>query len=188
MRLVVSMLGFVLWFGISTPGLAEQNRYRGLSQEERKEKGTPKGNHCKTLTNTTYQNTCGGCHLAYPPLLLPSSSWKKIVNRPDDHFGEKIPADKRSMEIISRYLADNGADRSSCKKAFKVMRSLKGKAPLRITEVPYILAEHREISPEVFQRKNIGSLSNCQACHKKADQGLFEKGCDYSYLKHHKHS
>ncbi len=56
------------------------------------------------------------------------------------------------------------------------MKSLNGKTPLRITEIPYIQRKHRGIEPEVLNRKTIGSLSNCIACHTTAEQGNFNEG------------
>jgi hypothetical protein len=134
------------------------------------------GKKCSSfVTDKTYKNTCGECHMAYPPMLLPSSSWKKIMNLLENHFGEKVSVDSRAREDISRYLIENGADRSSCKKAAKIVKSLNDKVPVRITEVPYIRNEHREIPSKILEREKIGSLSNCLACHKKADQGLFNE-------------
>jgi hypothetical protein len=126
------------------------------------------------VTNQTYQNTCGVCHFVYPPGLLPSNSWAKILNRLKDHFGEEVPCEAAEQKEISKYLKENGADRSSGKKSAKIMKSLKGTTPLRITEVPYIRDKHRKISKEVLSRKAIGSLSNCLTCHKTAEQGNFD--------------
>ena len=54
------------------------------------------------------------------------------------------------------------------------MRSLGSEVPTRITDVPYIRHKHRGIAPEVFQRKSIGSRSNCIACHTTAEQGIYD--------------
>jgi hypothetical protein len=123
--------------------------------------------------NSTHQNICGGCHFPYPPDLLPAASWKKIMDRLKDHFGEAIPCDPKKEQEIRKYLQDNGADRSSWKRSSKIMKSLKGGTPLRITEVPYIRSKHRKISGDLFKRQSIGSLSNCRACHTTADKGDF---------------
>ncbi len=96
------------------------------------------------------------------------------MTRLGDHFGESLALDDASREEIGRYLRENAADRSGSEKAGKILRSLGGRSPIRITEIPYIVKEHREIAPEVFKRKSIGSLSNCIACHKTADQGQFD--------------
>jgi hypothetical protein len=126
------------------------------------------------VTNVTYKDNCSGCHFAYPPELLPASSWKGIVTRLDDHFGESLSLDNASREEIGKYLGENAADRSGSENVGKILRSLGGRSPVRITEVPYIVKEHREIAREVFKRKSIGSFSNCIACHKTADQGQFD--------------
>jgi hypothetical protein len=124
--------------------------------------------------NENYRSNCGGCHLVYPPELLPASSWDKILTRLGDHFGESLSLDDLTREGIGKYLRENAADRFGSETAGKILRSLGGRFPLRITEVPYIQKNHREISPEVFKRKSIGSFSNCLACHKTADQGDFD--------------
>jgi hypothetical protein len=126
-------------------------------------------------SNPTYKTTCGECHFHYPPELLPTGSWRKIVNQLDNHFGEQVPIDPPSKEVISKYLAENGADRSSSEISIKIMKSLKGQTPLRITEIPLFQKKHRGIKPEVLNRKSIGSLSNCIACHKTAEQGNFDE-------------
>jgi Dihaem cytochrome c len=148
---------------------AEENRHQGRSRH-----GYGK-NRFKPVANQAYKTTCGECHSPYSSELLPGSSWKKILNQSKDHFGEQIPLETSSKEIIGRYLTQNGADRSSSRKAVKIMISLKGKTPLRITEIPYIREKHHEITKEVLNRKTIGSLSNCMACHKTADLGCFNE-------------
>jgi hypothetical protein len=128
------------------------------------------------LPNPTYKTTCGECHLTYPPNFLPSGSWKKILNQPKDHFGETLTLNAKTKTELTRYLTANGAERSFCKKSVKIMRSLNGQTPLRITEVPYIQAKHRGISAEMLKQKSEGTLSNCLGCHQKADQGNFKNG------------
>jgi hypothetical protein len=129
----------------------------------------------RPASNTTYKTTCEGCHFPYPPELLPGASWKIIINRLPDHFREEVSIDLKSQEVISKYLMENGADRSLSKKSIKIMKSLNGQIPLRITEIPYIQKKHRKIKSEIFGRKSIGSLSNCIACHKTAEQGNFDE-------------
>jgi hypothetical protein len=129
----------------------------------------------KPVSNLTYRTTCAACHFPYPADLLPSSSWKIIMDRMKDHFGEQVPINPKSREEILNYLTENGAERSSSRKPIKIVKSLKGQTPLRITEIPYIRDKHHEISEETLNRKTIGSLSNCIACHKKAEQGNFDE-------------
>ncbi len=93
----------------------------------------------KPATNPTYKENCGACHFAYQPELLPSSSWKSILARLDDHFGESFELDPEAQKIISGYLEANAAEHSTAKRAVKIMRSLGGRTPMRITETPLIL-------------------------------------------------
>ncbi|MEW6187145.1 MAG: diheme cytochrome c [Thermodesulfobacteriota bacterium] len=128
----------------------------------------------KPGSDPIYKTTCGGCHFPYPPGLLPGASWKIIIDRLPDHFGDQVTFDPKSKETLIRYLMENGADRSSAKKPVKIMNSLNGRSVLRITEIPYIRKKHRGIKPEIFNRTAIGSFSNCIACHKTAEQGNFD--------------
>jgi hypothetical protein len=108
--------------------------------------------------------------------LLPSGSWEKILARLDDHFGEEVDLDLDSKKIIAEYLKANSAEYSSAKRAVKIMRSLRGQTPMRITDVPYIRHKHEDddIPPDAFQRKSVGSFSNCIACHTTAEKGIYD--------------
>jgi hypothetical protein len=171
----ISLVVFLLsCTGFLTHLRAQQDRYQDREHgRERKNKVQAKKD-LKPVRNMTYKSTCEGCHFPYPPELLPVASWNKIINQLDQHFGEQVPIDPPSQEEISKYLGKSGADRSSTETAVNIIKSLKGQTPLRITEIPYIRGKHHEISKETLSRKAIGSLSNCIACHKKAEQGYFD--------------
>lgn len=145
-------------------------RYRGGSprvDDNRNGQLTP-------AANQTYKETCGGCHFAYQPGLLPSASWLKILNRLDDHFGEEIEAEPDTIKNISDFLKTNGAEKSSAKLSVRIMRSLGNQLPMRITDIPYIRREHRKLNPAVFELESIGSLANCIACHTTAEKGVYD--------------
>ena len=153
----------------------KRHRYRGGSQEGVEEKGyRNRASHLIPVTNQTYKEVCGACHFAYQPGLLPSGSWTKLLSGLKDHFGESVDIDASSKGPIEKYLFENAAEKSQWKRSRKIVRCLKGETPLRITEVPYIRRKHRDIPPDVFTRKAVGSLSNCSACHKTADQGIYD--------------
>ncbi|MGB6382227.1 MAG: cytochrome C, partial [Syntrophobacteria bacterium] len=103
-------------------------------------------------------------------------SWKKIVAGLSDHFGEEIDLDLESKKIIAEYLKANGAEYSAAKRAVKIMRSLRGQTPMRITDVPYIRHKHQDddIPADAFQRESVGSMSNCIACHTTAENGIYD--------------
>ncbi len=121
-----------------------------------------------------YRATCGGCHLAYPPGLLPARSWLKIVNDPGGHPGGDLGLGAKTRAELAAYLARNGADRSGAKRSRKILASIGAGAPTRISDVPYIREKHRELRDEVFARRSVGSRGNCVACHAAAERGDFD--------------
>ena len=126
------------------------------------------------MNNETFKQECGACHFAYQPGLLPSGSWESILNNLPSHFGEEVSLDQESKQIIGEYLRTNAAENSSAKRARKIVSSLNGQTPLRITETPYIQEKHHDLDASIFSRQSIGSFSYCIACHTKAEQGNYD--------------
>jgi hypothetical protein len=126
------------------------------------------------VTDPSYKENCGACHFSYQPELLPSGSWKKILVQLDDHFGQSFELDQENQKAVLGYLEANAAERSKSKRAAKIMKSVGSSAPMRITDVPYIKDKHRKVSASVLNRPAVGSLSNCTACHRKAEEGNYD--------------
>ena len=119
---------------------------------------------------------CGSCHLAYPPALLPKSSWTRIMGDLKNHFGDDASVDAATVERISRYLNANAADGDGQRYGAKLLRGVSmDNAPLRITELPKWVSEHRKISAAEWNSKKVGSKANCAACHADAARGYFEE-------------
>ena len=133
-----------------------------------------KSKYLVPVNNDTFKKKCGACHFAYQPGLLPSVSWEKILNNLPAHFGKKASLNQEQKSIISDYLRANAAEHSSAKRARKILKSLRGQTPLRITETPYIREKHNELDSNIFSRPSIGSRSNCIACHPTAEQGNYD--------------
>ena len=146
-----------------------RNRHR-----ERNRDRDHRASDLKPVANPAYQEHCGACHFAYQPELLPSTSWKRIVDQLADHFGESFELDPEAQKAVLTYLETNGAEHSTAKRAVKIMKSVGSSAPMRITEIPYIRDKHRKVSKSVLDRSSIGSLSNCAACHRTAEQGNYD--------------
>jgi len=128
------------------------------------------------VSNETYRTECGACHMAYQPGLLPAASWERIMADLSDHFGDDATLFDPQVEAeITQYLRDNAAEVSRGEHAYRIVRSLDGRTPKRITDVPYIRHEHDEIPPSVFRRKGVRTFSNCAACHTQADNGVYEE-------------
>lgn len=124
-----------------------------------------------------YLEECGGCHMAYPPALLPGRSWEKIMGGLTDHFGDNAELDGGVRTQLTAYLVSNSADQVDYRYSRKITRSLAyGAAPLRIMDVPYIRHEHHEIPDRlVTHNPKVMSYSNCSACHQSAVQGSFSE-------------
>jgi hypothetical protein len=178
-RYIICAISLLLALNLILDAFADDDRYR---KRHRYQEGTQKADdddhdrddYLKPVSNQAYKETCGECHFAYQPGLLPSASWLKILNQLDDHFGEEIEADPDTIKTISDYLKTNGAENSSSKRSKKIMRSLGNQLPMRITDIPYIRREHHELDPAVFKRESIGSIAHCAACHITAEKGIYD--------------
>jgi Dihaem cytochrome c len=149
----------------------EEGRNR---QRERHREGDHRSGDLKPVTNPAYKEQCGACHFSYQPELLPSRSWKKILAQLEDHFGQSFELDQEAQKAVLAYLESNAAERSNSKRAGKIVKSVGSSTPVRITEVPYIKDKHRKVSASVLSRPSIGALSNCTACHRRAEEGNYD--------------
>jgi len=180
---------FLLVFGFSFTALADhEHRFRhqrghGHDKEDdthhqnrnqEKARGVDRKECLISVNNPTYEENCGACHFAYQPELLPSRSWKQIISGLDNHFEGAIEVDAQARNSIAEYLNANAAENSSAEISAKIMRSLGGKVPSRITEIPYIRKKHHEINAQIYERESIGSPSNCPACHTTALKGIYD--------------
>jgi len=133
----------------------------------------------KPVDNKTYQEECGSCHFAYQPGLLPGKSWAKLLDDKalNDHFGENASLDKDTLKVISDYAMENAAEKSNFKRSRKIALATEaGEAPLRITEVRYIKRKHHDIPEKMIKgNKDVKSQSYCNACHTKAEEGIFDE-------------
>lgn len=127
--------------------------------------------------NAKYTKECAACHMAYPPGLLPSQSWTKIMGGLKNHFGEDASLDPKASDEIKGYLLKNSADANDTGRLSRRINDSIGNsdAPIRITETNYFKRKHHELDPSVFKRKSIGSPSNCVACHSGAEKGSFNE-------------
>jgi len=167
MVLVVITLG-----GLVGPSIADHHeRHRERRHEEQEDRARDR---LSPVAHPAYEETCGACHFAYQPGLLPSGSWKKVLAGLSDHFGEVVKLDPNTRGDILAYLTGNAAENCPSRRSLKIMQSLAGSTPKRISEIPCIRREHHEIRPNVFERRSIGSMSNCSACHRSADQGVYD--------------
>ena len=129
------------------------------------------------VNNPLYRDECGSCHMAYPAGLLPAVSWEKIMQGLDNHFGDNAELDDETYQQIKTYLQQNASDNAYYRrsKQFNDETSLEN-ARIRITESKYFKHEHDEIPGKlVTGNPKVKSFSHCNACHLKAEQGLFNE-------------
>jgi hypothetical protein len=132
------------------------------------------GSDIKPVRNTLYQQECASCHMAYQPGLLPAASWRKLMGNLENHFGEnaELPADDR--QAILAYLEANAGDPSGLGRSAAFARTAP-EGSIRITESRYFLRKHREVPRRYLAHEQIGSFSNCVACHRSADKGVYNE-------------
>jgi len=134
------------------------------------------GHFYPPVADAVTRDECGSCHLAYPAAMLPKRSWSRIMGDLKNHFGADASVDAATAEHISRYLLANAGDAGGQRYGAKLLRGLSpDSAPLRITELPKWVREHRKISDAEWRSQKIGSKANCAACHADAERGYFEE-------------
>lgn len=160
-KLMVSLLALA---GVALAGVvvADDDGYRGS-----------RGPDVPAVDNPLYKSECGGCHFAYQPGFLPARSWQRLMGGLADHFGDNAELAAADRQAIEAYLVANAADRVAGRRSGKFMSSIGNSTPLRITEVGYFRSKHDEVPARVLKHEQIGSLSNCSACHTKADLGSY---------------
>lgn len=116
-----------------------------------------------TLNNEIWNAECSGCHVAYPPQLLPAASWEAVFAGLDNHFGSDASLDAVTAAGLLAYAKANAG------------RSVSGAPPLRITESPWFRREHDDIRAATWKKPNVGSPANCSACHTGAERGDYDE-------------
>jgi len=131
----------------------------------------------RPVENETYQRECGGCHFAYQPGLLPGQDWESIMDSLLEHYGDDASLDELQATEIRSYLLDNAANRASLSRsrAFSAGSDAGDGLP-RITTTRYFRREHSEIPSRIVRgNAQVGNFSNCQACHRTADAGIYNE-------------
>jgi hypothetical protein len=175
--IAILFLLLIVESGLFYSALADHDCRKERRRHQKRERRHSEHNDQKNLpavNNSVYKENCGACHFVYQPQLLPSRSWVKILSDQADHFGETLDLDPKSEKIIGEYLKANAADFSSSKLSVRFLRSLDGKTPKRISDIPCIHKYHHKITRDIINRESIGSLSNCIACHRNAEKGVYD--------------
>lgn len=107
------------------------------------------------------QKECGQCHMTFQPGLLPAASWERMMDNLADHFGDNATVSAEKGAAIRKYLVANAG------------RDRRGEAPASITAARWFIHEH-DFPEKVWKRPEVVTKSNCPACHRGAEQGLYD--------------
>jgi hypothetical protein len=138
--------------------------------------GTPAFAALLVPIDDAYVKECGTCHTAFSPELLPAASWRAVMQRLDDHFGEPARVDIATQRTITDYLVAHAADRATNLQSRAIMESLPAnEAPLRITQVPYIAILHATVLDPLWNgNPRPKTLTECGVCHNDIKSGDFK--------------
>jgi hypothetical protein len=128
------------------------------------------------VTDPVIKKECGSCHMVFPPQFLPTRSWQKLVETLADHFGENASLGEVEQKAVLAYLVAHAADSPKAgRQGQKFAQSIAvGQTPLRITDTPRWVREHRKVRDDRWRDPKVKSRANCLACHKGAEQGVYE--------------
>jgi len=136
------------------------------------------GGHDVTAPDSApYQEECGACHMAYPPGLLPADAWQRVFNNLDDHYGDNAELPPAQAKLLRGYVLQHAADSGGTlrTRAFAVQAFPAAQA-VRISGTAYFKRKHHELPARlVTGNAQVGSFSNCDACHAQAEQGSFNE-------------
>lgn len=159
-----------LAFGESGAWAREHEHEREEGEEYESQLAVPMAAGKANAAATAWREECGGCHIPYPPKLLPASSWRSMMGSLEQHFGtDATLADAQVTKQVTDFLvAHAGAEGRVTGK--------KGEAsPQRITDTRWFVREHDEVRADVWKRPSIKSPANCGACHQGAADGDFNE-------------
>lgn len=112
------------------------------------------------LTDAATRQTCGACHMAFQPALLPAPAWHQLMAGLAEHFGERVAPDPGLATQVEAVLTAGGGS----------VPAAEG-GELRITAQPWFRNLHRRVEPVQWTWPEIGSKANCLACHAGAERG-----------------
>ena len=130
----------------------------GLSAQETSETGQVDWQTQHGLGAQVYVESCGGCHTALPPSVMPSDTWRSLLVDPN-HYGvqlENLPSGPL-LQAAWRFMSDFSRERQQ----FEPI-------PYRLSESRYFRALHPDVTFEGTIR-----ATGCVDCHPRANLGDF---------------
>ena len=106
--------------------------------------------------------------MIFPAGMLPIRSWRAVLSRMDNHFGENAALPEKDLEDIRSFLTAHAADSPNATAQDRHFLSalLPDNTPLRITRTPWWNQMHADFDFDGVKRSSVKSPANCLACHK----------------------
>jgi Dihaem cytochrome c len=115
----------------------------------------------------SWRAECASCHTAFPPSLLSSNDWKRIMQTLDKHYGSDASVTPQEVQEISQFLVANASTQGS--------QHVSSVNPPRLTKTAWFERKHRKVPAAAWQDVRIKSASNCAACHTQAAKDSFSE-------------
>ena len=164
-------MGTVLLIGIIISGLLYFRGYLIETAENRYQPYTGP----QLPDNALWRESCGECHHAFHPSLMPKRSWQKTFDMQHEHFDEDLDFDETDYEELLAFHLDNAAESQLTEPARKILYYTEAdKTPLRITDTHYWVMKHEDIDDAYWKHEKVSGKWNCQACHLDAEQNTYE--------------
>ncbi|NEO40993.1 MAG: cytochrome C [Moorea sp. SIOASIH] len=102
------------------------------------------------LGKELYLENCSRCHIALPPEVLPTETWRRLLLEPQEHYGTQLPRLLGpSLLLTWQYLRD-----------FSRPHNKDEEVPYRMTQSRYFKALHPQVKiPRPF------GVKTCVTCH-----------------------
>jgi hypothetical protein len=112
-------------------------------------------NNNSPIEQEVYLKNCATCHLPIPAEVLPTETWKKILEQPQQHYGRSLPPiDRISLRLMWNYL-----------KTFSRSLLPEESQPEYVTNSRYFKALHPQVNlPQPSTHKS------CLICHPSAKE------------------
>lgn len=135
------------------------------------------GKGVAVVENALYTKECASCHFGYQAGLLPSESWRYMMDNLSNHYGTDASIDdEHTRSSLRDFLVANASETSNYKRSVRITRSLQnGVLYKSLTEIPYLQRKHRKIDKYLIEQKEVRSLARCVACHREAEKGEYNK-------------
>ena len=117
-------------------------------------------------TLPAYEQECSGCHLAFPPGLLPAASWQHLMANLPRHYGTDASLDTALTQQIGNYLQAHAGSGK---------RASSPPPEDRITLGRWFQRKHHEVATATWSRPAVRMASNCAACHPGAADGNYDE-------------